>query len=130
MASSSNPTDNPSTEADTSATPDDFDAELADFESSGADHSERGERVPLPPATFATLVTMLSTQSLVGLGLIPHPATGKPTPNAELAKHFIDLLGVVDQKCRGNLDPAEQRGLDAALHDLRMAYVQFIRRTG
>lgn len=85
------------------------------------------ERTSIPPADFGTLVTMLSTQAMVGLGYIPHPATGKPTPNLELARHFIDLLGVIDKKTMGNLEVEEHKFLDSTLHDLRMAFVQMLR---
>ena len=78
----------------------------------------------LPPANFTMLLAMFSTQAMVALGMIPHPGTGKPMPNLDLAKHFIDLLGVVEEKTRGNLNDSEKSQLEQALHDLRMLYVQ------
>lgn len=95
-------------------------------QSDGARSSGERGRTSIPPADFPTLVTMLSTQAMVGLGFIPHPATGKPTPNLELARHFIDLLGVIDKKTVGNLEPDEHKFLDSTLHDLRMAFVQML----
>lgn len=81
----------------------------------------------LPPADFNLLVSMLSTQALVALGALPHPETGQSTPQPPLAKHFIDLLGVLEQKTRGNLNDAEERLLGSWLHQLRMAFVELTR---
>lgn len=78
----------------------------------------------LPPADFNLLVSMLSTQALVALGALPHPETGQSTPQPPLAKHFIDLLGVVEQKTRGNLSGAEERLLGSWLHQLRLAFLE------
>lgn len=90
----------------------------------GAAEESEQKPLPIPEADFVTLVTMFSTQALVALGAVPHPATGKPHKNRELAKHFIDLLGVVEEKTRGNLDAAERKLVDVTLHDLRMMFVR------
>jgi len=82
------------------------------------------ETPPLPPAGFSTLVAMFSTQAMLAMGIIPHPVSGKPESQPELARHFIDLLAVVEAKTQGNLDPSEQALLDSALHELRMAFVE------
>ena len=78
----------------------------------------------LPPATFEMLVGMLSTQVMVGLGLFPNPAGGKAETQLDLARHCIDLLGVLESKTEGNLQEGEKSLLDATLHQLRMAYVE------
>lgn len=79
---------------------------------------------PLPPATFDFLVTMLATQAMVALGQMPG-ASGKPEKvQKPLAKHYIDLLGTLEAKTKGNLTADEQRLLGGVLHELRMAFVQ------
>jgi hypothetical protein len=78
----------------------------------------------LPPANFATLVTMFSTQAMVALGLLPDPVTGRPEPELALARHYIDLLGVIEEKTQGRLSSEEERLLESSLHELRMAYVE------
>ncbi len=83
----------------------------------------------LPPAEFLTLVQMFSTQAIVALGLIPDPQSGRPQPRLKLAKHFIDLLGVLEDKTRGRLSAEEEQILTASLHELRMAYVEQTRRS-
>ncbi len=81
----------------------------------------------LPPANFATLVTMFSTQAMVALGLLPDPISGQPEPQFPLARHYIDLLGVLEEKTQGRLSSNEQRLLESSLHELRMAYVELVK---
>lgn len=88
-----------------------------------------GEIPPLPAPDFSVLVGMLSTQAFVSLGIIPNPATGKPELQLNLAKHLIDLLAVVENKTKGNLDKDEQSLLDSTLHQLRMVFVEQSKRT-
>jgi len=82
----------------------------------------------LPPATFEMLVGMLSTQATVALGLIPNPTGEKAETQFDLARHCIDLLGVLESKTEGNLQEAEKSLLDETLHQLRMAYVEIIKQ--
>jgi hypothetical protein len=80
----------------------------------------------LPEADFSGLVNILMMQALVGLGGM-RGAGGQPIPpNPEVAKYNIDLLGVLEDKCRNNMTPDEKRLLDMALYELRMRYVQVI----
>jgi len=79
---------------------------------------------PLPKATFESLVGMYSTQAMVALGVIPNPISGEAEPQLELAMHFIDLLGVVEEKTKGNLTNDEENLLSTTLHQLRMGFVE------
>ena len=60
---------------------------------------------------------------MAALGMIAGP-DGKTRQEPAIAKHFIDLLAVLEKKTQGNLDPGEAKMIDSLLHDLRMAYVQ------
>ena len=51
--------------------------------------------------------------------------TDAPDPGA--AKHVIDILGILRDKMRSNLEHAEEQLLDAMLYDLRMRYVALVR---
>lgn len=77
----------------------------------------------LPPASMETLISMLATQAIVSLGMIPDPSTGQPQSRPNLARHLIDLLGVLEEKTRNNLSVNEQRMLGSSLHELRMAFL-------
>ncbi len=79
--------------------------------------------VPLPQADFLFLVGTLYLQGAMALGLMPNPISGKAEVKLNQAKHAIDLLAMLQEKTKGNLESEEAEELDAALHQLRMAYV-------
>jgi hypothetical protein len=81
----------------------------------------------MPQATFTMLVQTLAAQAMMFLSPERDPRTGEPLQNLDLAKHSIDLLGILDQKTKGNLTPDEKELLDTALYQTRMAYVQAAR---
>jgi hypothetical protein len=85
-------------------------------------------RPPLPPASIAFLFSTLATQAFVALGLLPNPVTEKAETDHDQAKHFIDMLGVLEEKTRGNLSPDEKKHLDALLFDLRMQFVEVCKK--
>jgi hypothetical protein len=78
---------------------------------------------PMPPADFGFLIGTLYIQAAMSLGLLANPATKKAEIHLEQAKHAIDLLTMLEQKTEGNRTPEESGELEAALHDLRLAYV-------
>ena len=78
----------------------------------------------LPQASFAELVNLLAVQALAGLGLLTGPGGERVPPQLDMAKHFIDLLQMLDDKTRGNLAPEEKKMLDQVLYEIRMHYVQ------
>jgi len=93
---------------------------------------ESAQREPLPQfpePSFAALLGMLSTQAMVALGLIANPATRKAQKELPLARYFIDLISVLEQKTAGNLESDEAAALEESLHTLRMAYVQRSKET-
>lgn len=83
--------------------------------------SER--EVPLPAASFDFLVLSLRMQAEMSLGLGPREG-GQPEPDLRLARHFIDLLAVLQDKTKGNLSLEEQRQLDNTVTELRFRYFQ------
>jgi hypothetical protein len=84
----------------------------------------------LPPASFATLLSMLATQAMVALGQIPDPVTGEASFDKELARYFIDTIGVIEEKTKGNLAPEEAGGIEDLLHQMRMAFVAMQQQPG
>ena len=90
-------------------------------QTAGKQDAERG---PLPPANFTLLVISLTTQVRIFLGDMENPATGQKEVDLELAKHNIDLLGMLEEKTQGHLSEQEKKLLDSVLYELRMRYVQ------
>ncbi len=99
--------------------------ESAKVDQSPEDSNSADWRLPKPE--FSTLVGMFTTQAMVAMGMIPGPDDGKAEVHLELARHFIDLLGVVDEKTKGNLQESERRLLEQSLHELRMAFLELSR---
>jgi hypothetical protein len=85
------------------------------------------EEVELPgaedPASFASFMMSIASNAASSLGMMEHPVTRKREVDLELGKHWIDVLGMLQQKTRGNLLPQEQQILEGLLADLRMQYV-------
>jgi len=79
---------------------------------------------PVPEVTFSAFVYSLSTSALVHLGEIPEPITEKMDKNLPLAKQTIDILGILQEKTKGNLTQEEENLLNSFLYDLRMRYVK------
>ena len=86
-----------------------------------------GERPYPPEITLSTFILSLSTQVLLHLGEIPGPAGEKPERDMLAAKQVIDILGLLREKTKGNLDEDEAALLDNVLYDLRMRYVELSR---
>jgi hypothetical protein len=78
----------------------------------------------LPKIDFATFIFSLNSAVLVHLGIVEDPATGTVARNLPLAKQTIDLLGMLEEKTRGNLDSDEENMLKNILYDLRIRYVR------
>ena len=91
-----------------------------DGETQAASAGADGE---IPPASFQFLVSSIATQVMFAMGQIPDPNTGQAMVDLELAKHHIDMLGVLNEKTKGNLSTDESKMLTEALHQLRMAFV-------
>jgi hypothetical protein len=83
-------------------------------------------RPPMPEANFSGLVSMLATQAFYALGLIqPEGDKGKKIePDFQIAKFNIDMLGMLEEKCKGNLSTEEEQMLKSTLEQLRMLFVQ------
>ena len=79
---------------------------------------------PLPDPSFAELVNLVAIQAMIGLGLVGGPGNQRVPPNLEVAKHFIDMLQVLEDKTSNNLTPEEKKLLDGVMYEMRMRYVQ------
>jgi hypothetical protein len=77
------------------------------------------------PASFLSLIMSLASNAAASLGMMPHPVTGETGVDLRTAKHWIDVLGMLEQKTHGNLDQQEAQALEGLLADLRMQYVSF-----
>jgi hypothetical protein len=81
------------------------------------------------PASFVNFLSTLATNAAASLGAVPHPATGKRSLDLDTGKYWLDVLGMIKEKTKGNLHEKEARLLDGLLADLRMQYVTMVRAT-
>ncbi len=75
---------------------------------------------------FTFFISSLSMQALIAVGEMPHPATNQPHPDPEQARYLIDLLGMLQEKTKGNLSSEEAALLENVLYELRMKYVAML----
>ncbi len=92
----------------------------------GAGAAGRGAGGPqqIPPASFETLVSEHVSRAFTFLGAIPEPSSGRRIQHLDLARHYIDLLAVIQEKTEGNLTEDEAKALTSTLYELRQAYIQ------
>ncbi|MGW8179049.1 MAG: DUF1844 domain-containing protein, partial [bacterium] len=64
-----------------------------------------------------------ATTALAHLGEVADPATGEKTENLVAAKQMIDILSLLEEKTKGNLESDEERLLESLLYELRMKYL-------
>jgi|YNPNPStandDraft_1061719.scaffolds.fasta_scaffold106800_2 hypothetical protein len=97
-----------------------------------AQAAKEDKRAPrdLPPVNFATFVISLSSSALIHLGLAEDPVTGKIDRDLALARQTIDILGMLQEKTRGNLSEDESRLLESILFDLRIRFVEEAGKAG
>jgi hypothetical protein len=88
----------------------------------------QGREEALPEINFSTFVISLSTQALVHLGEIPNPVSGKLEVDVPVAKQMIDILAMLKDKTRNNLNASEDRLIEDVLFDLRMKYVEAVKK--
>ncbi len=77
---------------------------------------------------FSALVLMLATTGLAHLGATPDPVSGETKADLPHAKQMIDLLDVLKAKTAGNLTAGEFSMLEDLLFDLRMRYLEAVKR--
>jgi hypothetical protein len=85
---------------------------------------EASTEQPFPELNFATFVFSLGTSAMYHFGDFPDPVTKKAERNLEAAKQTIDILGILKEKTKGNLNDDEERLLESLLYELRMRYVR------
>jgi hypothetical protein len=79
---------------------------------------------PLPEIDFNFFILSLSSSAMMQMGVIPNPVTNKKEKNIDLAKQSIDIIAMLEDKTKGNLDKEEEQFLSSILYDLRMKFVE------
>ena len=75
-------------------------------------------------SSFSLLVARLAQETEVYLGLVPYPGKDGPEPDFEAARGLIDMLSMLEEKTRGNLEADEARLLSNLLYTYRLEFVR------
>lgn len=73
---------------------------------------------------FSAFVMSLATTAAVHFGDIPDPVGGAREQNLVAAGQMIDILSMLQEKTRGNLDEGEQQLVDELLYELRLRFIE------
>ncbi|WP_051904322.1 DUF1844 domain-containing protein [Hippea jasoniae] len=73
---------------------------------------------------FADIVISLAQSAYVYLGVVEDPFSKQTIIDLKQARYAIDLIEVLKDKTKGNLNEEEQRLLDEILYDLRVKYLE------
>jgi hypothetical protein len=89
-----------------------------------AAENPRGGEAPASGVDFINFIASLATSALASLGLLPEArARGIPT-NLQAAREYIDVIGMLQEKTKGNLSSEEETSLTRLIGELRAQYVQ------
>ncbi len=75
-------------------------------------------------ASFSLLIMSMASNASLAMGLTPDPQTGKTEIDKNLARFNIDLLLVLKEKTKNNLNSDESGLLNYILQDLQMKFLQ------
>ncbi len=75
------------------------------------------------PVTFSTLLLSLASSAVLAMGLEKNPQTNEYSKDLELAEFNIDMLRLLKDKTKNNLNPDEQKFLDTVINDLQLKFV-------
>jgi hypothetical protein len=78
-----------------------------------------------PQVSFIAFIYSLASNAAVHFGDIPDPMTGERRPvDLDAAQQLIEILGMLEEKTRGNLSPEERQFLEQVLYELRLRFVE------
>lgn len=75
---------------------------------------------------FISYILGMSSSAIIALGDMENPITGKKEMDLSVAKQIIDILGILEEKTKGNLSKEEEGALKGILYNLRISYVKKI----
>jgi ABC-type transporter Mla subunit MlaD len=81
-------------------------------------------------ALFLQLLLGLQQGGMMALGKLMNPMTRQIDKNLDAARDTIDTLAALEARTRGNLEPDEARVLQQVLTELRMNYLDEVKKAG
>ncbi len=84
----------------------------------------QAKAVPPKEVNFSLFLSTLALQAYVALGELEEPESRTQKVNLDQARYMIDILGLIQNKTKGNLSPEEERMLSHLIYELRMKYIE------
>ena len=82
------------------------------------------ETEPKLEATLSLLIMSIASNAMMAMGLTADPQNGKIEIYKNMARFNIDLIVVIKDKTKNNLNNEEAGLLDHILQDLQLKFVQ------
>lgn len=79
---------------------------------------------PKLEASLSLLVMSIASNAMMAMGLTPDPQSGKTETDKNMARFNIDLLIMLKEKTKNNLNSEETGLLDHILQDLQLKFIQ------
>lgn len=77
-----------------------------------------------PKIDFTIFIQSIAHQAMIGLGIAPWPDSGLVKIELNLAQEMIDILKILQEKTKNNLDQAEENLINTIVYQLQLAYVE------
>jgi tellurite resistance protein len=81
-------------------------------------------------ALFLQLVLGLQQSAMISLGKLMNPMSRKIEVHLDAARDVIDTLAALEARTQGRLEPDEARVLQQVLTELRMNYLDEVKKAG
>ena len=79
---------------------------------------------------FLSFVASLATNAMAALGVLPEAqARGMPV-NHQMAREYIEIIAMLQERTQGNLSREEEQALQRLLSELRMQFVEATQGAG
>ena len=72
---------------------------------------------------FSTFIMSLTSSAFYHLGDMPDPSSGKKEVNLPAVQQTIDMLIMLQEKTKGNLNEDEKKLLEQMVYELQVKYV-------
>lgn len=95
----------------------------AEEKQKGPEPTKQGES-DYPPVNFTNFILSLSTSAFFHFGDLAESEDAAPQKNLPAAKQTIDILNMLNEKTKGNLDKNESGLLQGIIYELKMRYVK------
>ena len=92
--------------------------------------TEQEPESSLSPMDFSTFVLSLASSAMVNMGIVDGKTIGQTDVDLQAARQLIDIIGVLEEKTRGNLSESEDKLLKSLLYDLRVQFCDAKKRHG